>query len=144
MIRRGIIPASVATHLAHAIRALAVWRRRPGILAGAAVLSVLMLIGSTIGGWLLLRGMGASIAYVDLLTVYLTLHFITILPISIGGMGVTECSMVVLLGMLGVNRDTATAFAILSRGLYMLAVGTWTTRLYVRKHRADGQTRAAR
>jgi uncharacterized protein (TIRG00374 family) len=143
MIRRGIIPAAVAARLSDAARALAVWRRRPGVFAAAAALSILMLLGSTIGGWLLLRGMGASIAYVDLLTVYLTLHFITILPISIGGIGVTEVSMVVLLGMLDVDRETATAFAILSRGLYMLAVAPGSF-AYVRKNRADGQTGAAR
>lgn len=143
MVRRGFIPASVAARLEQAGRALAVWRRRPGVFAGAAVLSVLMLLGSTIGGWLLLLGMGASIAYVDVLTVYLTLHFITILPISIGGIGVTEVSMVVLLGMLGVDRETATAFAILSRGLYMLAVAPGSF-AYVRQshgHETTGTTR---
>lgn len=119
--RRSLAPG-LASHLQKIHTALTAWRDHPAIFAAAAGISLLMLIASSAGAYLLLRGLQAPVAYLDFLSVMLALHFVAILPISLNGVGVADVSLVVLLEALGVPRSTGVAFAILTRVLYLLAV----------------------
>jgi len=120
--RRGIIPTGAWERIARARDELLAWRDHPLVFAKAVLITFGMLLIATAAAYLLLVGLHAPIRYVDYLSVFFAMHFVNMLPISINGLGVTEVSLVVLLGTLGVDRETAAGFAILSRALYYLAV----------------------
>lgn len=119
---RGLLPASLYTRLLQARTALSSWRLQPGIFLAAGALSLAMLLVATATSYLLLAGLGSELRYSQVLVVLLAVHFVNILPISLNGIGVTEVSLVFLLSRLGVDTGTATAYAVLARVLFMLAV----------------------
>ncbi len=102
--------------------ATSLWVRSPrGLVAALGITWVHQLSLYTII-WLLFFGMGESIAPWSLAGLWSFTYFVTLLPISINGLGVQELSMTVIFSQLsGVDVGHAAAVALLVRTLQMTA-----------------------
>ena len=98
------------------------WRQHPMVFAQGFLVSLITLLTSTLGAYAILVGMNVEISYMDFLSVTLIMYFINLLPITVNGLGVTEVSSVVLLGLFGVSSEQALAFAVLGRCLFLISV----------------------
>lgn len=87
--------------------------RVPKVLSGATLMSILVQCMGVVSLWLigLALGLEIPIAYYCILGPMVSL--LTLLPISVNGMGVREIGMVVFLAPLGVDEDTAKTLAFL-------------------------------
>jgi glycosyltransferase 2 family protein len=80
---------------------------RPGVLIQtllAAILGQMMFAGAA---WSLARSLGVEIGMIDCLVIMQLVALVTALPISVGGWGAREVSMVGLLGLIGVASSAA-------------------------------------
>ncbi len=102
--------------------ALKIWLRRPASLAGAfgfTLLHMLMLF-SMIG--LLLGAQGEELPFLHIAGMWSLVYFITLIPISINGLGVQELSLTYVFSQLGgVSMQAALTLALLIRTLFWLA-----------------------
>jgi uncharacterized membrane protein YbhN (UPF0104 family) len=91
----------------------ALYRRYPGLLAACAGLSLVIQAANVVVVWLVGRGLGAPIplTYYWIFVPMVTL--LTLLPVSLNGMGVREGGMVLFLAPLGVADSTALSLALL-------------------------------
>ena len=72
--------------------------------------------------WFFLLGMGEPLSFWKIGGLWVLAYFITLLPVSINGLGVQELSIAVLYSTFGgVSEQTGLALAVLMRMLYMLA-----------------------
>lgn len=72
--------------------------------------------------WFLLHGMGETITFWKIGGLWVLAYFITLLPVSINGLGLQELSIAVLYTTFGgVSEQAGLALAVLMRMLYMLA-----------------------
>ncbi len=87
--------------------------RRPGLLAGTALLSVIVQAGNVGLVWAIGRAFGAPVpgAYYWVLVPMVSL--LTMLPLSVNGMGIREGSTALFLAPLGVAEGTAICLAVL-------------------------------
>ena len=72
--------------------------------------------------WLLLRGMGEDITFWSVMGLWSATYFVTLLPISINGLGVQELAMTyfyVAIG--GISPSSGLTLALLMRALQMIA-----------------------
>lgn len=101
---------------------LALWARRPGWLLlalGATLLHQACLYTSI---WILLRGMGQTIGWLQIAGIWSLVYFITLLPVSISGYGLQEMSTTLLYARLGgISTESAVAVALLVRTLQIAA-----------------------
>jgi uncharacterized membrane protein YbhN (UPF0104 family) len=95
--------------------------RSPRLLAGSTLLSLGVQLGNVLLVWLIGEAMGAPVpgAYYWILVPMATL--LTMLPVSINGMGVREGAAVLLLAPLGVAEDTAVTLALLWFAVFLAA-----------------------
>jgi uncharacterized membrane protein YbhN (UPF0104 family) len=103
-------------------QALKVWTGQPrALLASLAFTWVHMLCTFGIV-WLLLTGMGEHISYWLVMGLWSATYFVTLLPISINGMGVQEIAMSFFYSMLGgISPASSLTLALLMRVIQMLA-----------------------
>lgn len=72
--------------------------------------------------WFFLAGMGEPLSFWKIGGLWVLAYFITLLPVSINGLGVQELSIAVLYTTFGgVSREAGLALAVLMRMLYMIA-----------------------
>lgn len=72
--------------------------------------------------WFLLKGMGEPLLFWKIGGLWVLSYFITLLPVSINGLGLQELSIAVLFSTFGgVSEHAGLALAVLMRMLYMLA-----------------------
>jgi len=72
--------------------------------------------------WFFLVGMGEPLSFWKIGGLWVLAYFITLLPVSINGLGLQELSIAVLYSTFGgVSQQTGLALAVLMRMLYMLA-----------------------
>ena len=85
-------------------------------------LSLLIYMAEALGFWVLLEGIGASIAFWDIysLTPFLTLSFV--LPLSIQGLGLPEAALVFLLPFYGLEHSDAAAVGVIHLGIYISVI----------------------
>jgi glycosyltransferase 2 family protein len=104
------------------LQALVLWVRKPQALLAS--------LGFTFGHmfflfsslWLLLQGMGEPVAFWMIAGLWSLSYFVTLLPVSINGLGVQELSLTLLFtGAAGVSEPTALTLAFLIRILQMFA-----------------------
>ena len=104
------------------LEALKIWLRRPVSLASAfsfTLLHMLMLF-SMIG--LLLGAQGEDLPFLRIAGMWSLIYFITLIPISINGLGVQELSLTYVFSHLGgVSMQAALTLALLIRTLFWLA-----------------------
>jgi uncharacterized membrane protein YbhN (UPF0104 family) len=94
--------------------------RRPGVVSAACALSLLSLGSAVLAQWVLCSGMGLAVRFIDLMVAICLIFFVTLLPLSLNGLGVQEVGFVYLLRYLGAPEEQAVGFALLSRGLILV------------------------
>jgi uncharacterized membrane protein YbhN (UPF0104 family) len=90
-----------------------VYLRHPRLLLGTAGLSLVVQAANVALVWLLDLAIGAHVPASFYWILVPMVSLLTLLPISLNGMGIREGSMIWLLAPLGVTRDTALCLAIL-------------------------------
>ena len=101
-------------HLAASLReALAVYRRHPRLLAGSTALSVLVQAAGVMTVALLGRAVGVPAPLAVYGVAVPMVALLTLLPVSVNGMGVREAGMILFLGPAGVSAATAVTVAFL-------------------------------
>lgn len=94
---------------------------RPGLLAVAALLSVVVQVGSVVQVWLIGVGLGLDVPMTYFAVVVPLVTLMTLAPVSVNGMGLRELGLVVLLAPLGVAAAPAVTLSLL---LFALTVVT--------------------
>ena len=103
-------------------QALKVWLRKPRSLLGALAFTWVHMLCTFSTVWLLLRGMGEDIPFWSVMGLWSATYFVTLLPISINGLGVQELAMTyfyVAIG--GISPSSGLTLALLMRVLQMIA-----------------------
>jgi uncharacterized membrane protein YbhN (UPF0104 family) len=101
--------------------AWAVYRGRPGLVAGATGLSVFVQAMNVVVVWVIDQslGIGVPMTYYAIAVPVVTL--LTLLPVSLNGMGVREAAMGWLLAPLGVSPTLAGSLAFLWFGVQVVS-----------------------
>lgn len=97
---------------AEAVRAYA---GRPGLIAWALLVSMIANGLSIVNLYLYALAVGADVRLAELAVIAPVVLAVGLIPISINGLGTIELTFVVLLGLLGIDKDVALAVAILRR-----------------------------
>ncbi len=101
-------------HLATSLRgAWSVYRRRPGLLAATTGLSAVVQLAGVVQVALIGRSVGADVPLAVYGVAVPMVALLTLLPVSLNGMGVREAGMILFLGPAGVPAGTAVTVAFL-------------------------------
>lgn len=103
------------------IQALKIWLNHPRSLLGALGFTWVHMLCTFAMVWLLLVGMGEHISFWLVMGLWSATYFVTLLPISINGMGVQELAMTffyVAIG--GISQSSGLALALLMRLLQLI------------------------
>mgnify|MGYP002345962195 CR=1 FL=1 len=98
------------------------WMKHPMGLLGALLWTYAHELFLFTTNWILIRGSGESMALWKIAGLWVLSYFVTLLPISINGLGVQEVTITYLFSTFGgISMQTGLALAILIRLLYLLA-----------------------
>jgi uncharacterized membrane protein YbhN (UPF0104 family) len=119
-------PAAVRGWISRTTRgvldALALWLKRPRFLAAALGCTWLYMLLKFAALWLFFHSLGEPISFLDTAGLWSLVYFITLLPISIGGLGLQELSASLIYSQVGgVSLSGALAAALLLRTVEVLA-----------------------
>jgi uncharacterized membrane protein YbhN (UPF0104 family) len=104
------------------VDALAIWLHQPRSLLAALACTVVHMLCTFAQVWLLLAGMGEHVSFWLIAGLWSATYFVTLLPISINGLGVQELSMAFFYTTFaGISQSNALTLALLMRLLQMLA-----------------------
>jgi len=101
---------------------LTVWLHKPRSLLNALAFTWVHMLCTFATVWLLLGGMGEEISFWWVMGLWSATYFVTLLPISINGMGVQELAITyfyVAIG--GISASSGLTLALLMRALQMIA-----------------------
>jgi uncharacterized membrane protein YbhN (UPF0104 family) len=104
----------VGPRLSKLVEGARVYLRRPGLLAGSTVLSVVVQLAGVLQVWLIAKGLGLAVPIGYVAVVVPLVALLTLIPISVSGMGLREVGMVVLLGPAGVSSAAAVTLSLLT------------------------------
>lgn len=94
-----------------------------GVLLAALGLSVVVQLGNLVLAWLLSRSLGLTIPFLYLGVLVPLVSLLTLLPITVNGMGLRAGATVVLLAPLGIGREQALSLSLLTFALvFVLSV----------------------
>jgi hypothetical protein len=88
------------------------YRNQSGVISKTLLLSVFVQFTCILGVYVLALGIGQNIPFLALLIYLPLITLVSTLPISISGLGVREGAFVLLLGLIGVRPETATAISL--------------------------------
>ncbi len=113
---------------------------KPGSLSAMLLCSVIHAALGSFGMFCFLTAVHAVVSLSDILLIGAAVQMISLLPITIGGIGLREGAMVVLLAGIGVSKETALAAGLLARlGMIILLVPSlplaWAAVKDLREHR---------
>lgn len=119
-------PAALRGWISRATRgvleALALWIQRPRWLAAALGWTWIYMLLKFAALWLLFNSLGEPISFLDTTGLWSLVYFITLIPISIGGLGLQEVSASLIYSQVGgVSLSGALAAALLLRTVEVLA-----------------------
>ena len=104
------------------LQALNLWLSKPGALLMALAFTWVHMLCTFAIVWLLLTGMGEHISFWLVMGLWSAAYFVTLLPISINGMGVQELAMSFFYTTIGgISSPNALTLALLMRIIQMLA-----------------------
>lgn len=104
------------------LQALRVWLDKPRSLISALGFTWVHMLCTFAIVWLLLGGMGEKISFWLVMGLWSATYFVTLLPISINGMGVQELAMTFFyVAMGGITQSSGLTLALLMRILQMVA-----------------------
>jgi glycosyltransferase 2 family protein len=102
--------------------ALAIWLKRPSALLKALLWTYGHQVALFTAIWVLFMGMHQTISWWAVAGLWIFNYYITLLPVSINGLGVQELSIAYIYTQFGgVSSDSALVMAVIIRLLYMLA-----------------------
>lgn len=102
------------------LEALTLWMRRPQALLNALVMTWGHMLFLFVSIWFLLRRMGEQTPFPLVAGLWTLVYFITLVPISVNGLGLQEVSLTfVYVTFGGVSMPSALTLAVLLRTLYM-------------------------
>jgi uncharacterized membrane protein YbhN (UPF0104 family) len=87
------------------------YRRKPGVILKAFILSLAIQLLMILSVYILGLGLGQKIPLLPFLVFFPIIVTVSTVPISISGLGIREAAFVLLLGMLEVKPDIATAIS---------------------------------
>lgn len=98
-----------------------IWLKKPSALLAALGFALLHMLFSSSANYILIQGLGESLALWKVIGLYSLAYFITLAPISINGYGVQELTVTFLLSQFGgVSVPVSATVAVLHRLLMML------------------------
>jgi uncharacterized membrane protein YbhN (UPF0104 family) len=101
---------------------LAAWVRRPRALITALSFTWVHQICLFTNVWLFLQGMGDPLNWWSIASLWSLSYFITLMPFSIGGLGIRELSITFIYQEIGgISVESALTLAVILRGLDILA-----------------------
>jgi len=113
----------VAEAAARTLESISVLRRDSGLLLRTSILSVLIRIVWSLGCYVVSRAMGLPIDMLTLFAFISLVDLVRLMPISIGGLGVREWTVIALFATVGITREQALTFSILAFApIYLEAV----------------------
>jgi len=123
---RGRIPEAIRGRIRKLLRAFRRYRGMP--LRDVARIAACLLVEEGIGAasyFMVARSVGIAVPFTDLGLVRSCVGILTTIPLSIGGFGIREGTLIVLLAPYGVAARMAVAFSLLTfaRGLVYAALG---------------------
>lgn len=95
------------------IRAAVAILKRPGLFARTTLLSVVVQSLGVVMVWMVGRSLGANVPVSFYWILVPMVSLLTMLPVSVNGMGVRELSMAILLAPMGAGQDVAVPLALL-------------------------------
>lgn len=116
----GAALAPARERLAQVHDQLDVYSRRPGLLLAISALSTVMQLSRVLEGILLAIALGVDADWIYFVIIMPISVLISMMPISIFGLGVREVTFVSLFGIIGVAADTAFAMSLLNFVLTVL------------------------
>jgi hypothetical protein len=93
---------------------------RKGIFGLLAAISIVSILPNLLGTWWMAGDIGVKINLVEVTAVYVVIYFVTLLPISLNGLGVQEVTTAYLYQSLGATQAQAAALAVLLRFIIWL------------------------
>lgn len=87
------------------------------VLVAAVLYSVPFYASSALCFFLISQAAGAEIGFVEAATVQLLVCLLTLIPISLGGLGLAQAGDVYVLGLMGVDAPTALGMSLLRRAI---------------------------
>ncbi len=109
----GRLPV-IGPRLGQLVEGARVYLHHPGLLAGSTLLSVVVQLAGVVQVWLIARGLGLVVPLTYVAVVVPLVALLTMIPISVNGMGLREMGMVVLLGPAGVSSAAAVTLSLLT------------------------------
>lgn len=104
------------------LKALLIWVKKPGYLVKSLLWTYAHQVALFTAIWVLFQGMDQMISWWTVAGLWIFNYYITLLPISINGLGVQELSIAYIFSQFGgVSPDAALVMALLIRVLYLLA-----------------------
>jgi uncharacterized membrane protein YbhN (UPF0104 family) len=104
----------IGPRLSPFVEAARVYLHRPGLLVVSTLLSVVVQFAGVLQVWLIARGLGLAVPLGYMAVVVPLVALLTLIPISVSGMGLREIGMVLLLAPLGVTSAAAVTLSLLT------------------------------
>jgi len=115
------LPGRVASLIREVWTTIRIWGRSPRLIAGLLGLGVLYQVLALIALVLVAWTVGVELSFALAAIVAPIVIVATMMPISVGGLGIREGAFVVLLGEAGIGGAEATVISLLSIAVIMLA-----------------------
>lgn len=135
-----VFPAGLVPQLSRLVSAAAVFRtlpRGPALaMMGWSLVATLLFYGSA---WFAARAIGLEISLLSLVWIRSLVFLMTLVPITVGGIGVRELGFVGLLGLIGFSEEPALAFSAVNFAFQVaiaLAGAAWEGWRVLRRSRA--------
>lgn len=116
---RGLI-GKVKGGFVRLIEIVTIWARQPSLFVWSLLLSLGSILASVFGQWIAACSLGISISYVEMLAIAVLVYFVTLIPVSLNGLGTQEVSLVYLLMGLGATESQSLALAVVARLIYVV------------------------
>ena len=104
---------------AKVVDALRIWYGHPISILSAVGISLISRLSVFLGVWILAQGMGIDVVLSQVIGVGVITYTLSLLPVSINGLGLREVTMTTLYVQLGASLEQASALVILTRFILM-------------------------
>jgi glycosyltransferase 2 family protein len=112
----------VRRRLGEVYAALDVYRGRPGLMLWALVVALAFQLLRVLIVYTAAQALGAPTALVHFVAIVPIIFFVTLLPISVAGIGVQEAAFVYLFGFVGMPAETALPLSLVMHGAAFVSV----------------------
>lgn len=117
------------------VEAVREWASRPQAFVWAFLVAWPSNLVFMLAAWLMARQLGMQVSFVQVMAVQTVTYFLSVLPVSINGLGVREVTYTTLFVWLGSSLEQASALAVITR--FLIVLETIPGALWVSKVAAD-------